>query len=81
MSAHGLPSFLSCADGLVLACWRLLWGDQASVASRQGLAHGNDGRLPIALEDTSVLTTSWVAPGPKLLVHFFHRPTFVTFSS
>ena len=78
---HGLASLFGRAIGLVLARWRLLWGYQASVAPRQGLAHGHNGRLPIALQDESVLPTSGVAPGLKLLVHILHQPTGITISS
>ena len=78
---HGFASFFSRAVGLVLACWRLLWCNQASVAPRQGLAHGHNGRFPIALQNKSVLSTPGVAPGLKPRVHVFHQPTFITISS
>ena len=79
--AHCSARFLSGAVGLVLSCRWLCWGYQATVSSGQCLTHSHDGRLSIALKDKSVLGPARVAPGLKLLVHIFHQPTLVTFSS
>ena len=61
MIAHGSPSLFGDTVGLVLSCW-LLWSDQTTMASGQGLPHSHDSKFTVALENKSVLGPTKVAP-------------------